>query len=156
MATSTFTTAVAQKKSTIRWKRVLIAGFLSEVAVMAVMSTIMAVRAFVISPALTAAELGEFGELTGYYVAAPAAALATFLFAFWAVRRLDSGFVANGLLVGIAATLLSVGFIVTARPEHRWMYVLSFLLRITAGYWGGVVGQYVKGASRNDHARQVR
>jgi hypothetical protein len=120
------------------------------------MSTIMAVRAFLIAPTLSSAELQEFGELTGHYVAAPAAAVATFLWSCWAVRKLDSRFVANGLLVGIVATLLSVGFIATARPEHRWMYVLSFLLRIAAGYWGGVTGQYIKGATRNDHAHQVR
>ena len=155
MTTSLPTIALPQKRSRIRWKRVLIAAFLSEVAVMALMSTIMALRAFVIAPTLSGGELQEFGELVGYYVAAPAAAFATFLWSYWAVRKLDSRFVANGLLVGIVATLLSVGFIVTARPEHRWMYVLSFLLRIAAGYWGGVAAQYVKGA-RNDHAHQVR
>jgi hypothetical protein len=142
-----------EKNNQVRWKRVVLAAFLSEVFVLAVLSAAMAIHRFVIAPDGTAAQYQEFALRAGYYLAAPAAALGTFMFAFWATRRLESGFITNGVLVGAVATLLTVGFIFGARPEDRLMYVVSYALRIVAGYAGGVAAQ--KGVS-NDYTRQVR
>jgi hypothetical protein len=52
---------------------------------------------------------------------------------FLFTRRLNSGFVANGILTGILSVLLTVGFLVSAKPEHRLMYGIAFVLRIAAG-----------------------
>jgi len=41
------------------------------------------------------------------------------------------------VLIGVAGVLLTGGFIVGAKPEHRLMYVVSYVLRIVAGYLGG-------------------
>jgi hypothetical protein len=65
--------------------------------------------------------------------------------AFLAIRKLDSSFIMNGLSVGIIATLLTLGFLVGARPGDRWMYIASFVLRIAAGYAAGLVVQRMKG-----------
>src|SRR5262245_57499 len=121
------------QRTSIRWKRVIVAAVLSDVAVVAVISIVMAAYALLIVPGLTSAEYGELGQNVGYYIAAPAAALAVFLMAFWAVRKLESGFVGNGVAVGVIATFLTVWMIVGARPGDRWMYVASFILRIVAG-----------------------
>lgn len=132
------------QRTSIRWKRVVVAAFLSELAVIAVISIVMAVYALLIAPGRTSAEYGEFGENAGYYIAAPAATLAVFLTASGAIRKLESGFVANGLMVGVIATLLTVGMAVGARPGDRWVYVASFILRIVAGYAAGVRAQRSK------------
>jgi hypothetical protein len=131
-------------KSGIRWGRVIIAAFLSELAVIAVISAIMVVYMFAVAPGRSSAEYGEFGQNAGYYVSAPAAAIATFLIAFRAIRKLDSAFVANGALVGIVATLLTVGFIFGARPQDRVIYIASFVLRIVAGYSAGLLVRSMK------------
>jgi hypothetical protein len=131
----------------ILWKRVVLAAFLSEAGVVAVLSTIIAIYAMTSVPGQTDAQSQEFAELAGYYVAAPAAALTTFLFALWAVRKLASHFIANGALVGVVATVLTVGFLFGAKPEHRVMYVISFVARIAAGYTAGLVAQRRKGAA---------
>jgi hypothetical protein len=144
-----------QNKSAILWKRVLLAGFLSDLSVMVVLSAVFMTHMMIVS-GQTQAQHQEFGELAGYYLAAPVAAIATFLFAFWAIRKLESHTVLNGTLVGVTATLLSAGFILGARPEHRLMYMVSFAARILAGYCSGLVSRTSKEGRRYDHAREVR
>jgi hypothetical protein len=129
----------------IHWKRIIVAGFLSELLVIAGLSAIIGIYSLVISPGRTSDDYKEFGRIAGYYLAAPAAALATFVMAFWAVRGLESDFVVNGFLVGVIATLLTLGFILGAKPEDRLMYVVSFAARMLAGYAAGVVIQKMKG-----------
>jgi len=128
-------------KSGIRWKRVVIAAFLSELAVMAVLGAIIVPYMFLIAPGQTSAAYDEFGQNAGYYAAAPAAALATFFIAYLAVRKLDSAVIANGVMVGVVEVLLTLGFIFGARPGDRPMYVVSFVLRIAAGYAAGALAQ---------------
>jgi hypothetical protein len=139
-ALETPATLPLEKKSVIRWKRIVIGAFLSEVAVIGLLSAVMGAQ-YLMSPHQTAAQYQEFAENAGYDLAAPAAAVATFVFALWAVRPLNSGFVRNGVLLGTIATLLTLGFVFGARPQDRWMYVISYIVRIAAGYCGGLVAQ---------------
>src|SRR5207237_6407525 len=81
------------------------------------------------------------GELAGYYVAPPASAVATFLLVLWVARNVDSRFILHGVLVGLVGVVLTGGFIFTAKPGDRLMYVVSFVLRIVGGYAGGLVAQ---------------
>jgi len=87
------------------------------------------------------AEYAAFGDLAGSYVAPAAAGLATFLGALWVGRKLTSAFLANGTLVGAPAVVLTGGLIFAAKPEDRFMYGVSFVLRILGGYIGGAVAQ---------------
>ena len=128
---------ILTKQSFIRWKRVLAAAFCSEVGVIAAISTVVVVHRFIVAPGATDAAYQEFAQRAGYDVAAPAAALSTFICAWWATRRLQSSHIMNGVLVGVTATLLTLGFILGARPEDRVMYFASYLLRILAGYGAG-------------------
>ncbi len=144
-----------EKKSHIRWKHVVFAAFLSEIAVIALLSAVTAIYRLVIAPGQPDTQYQEFAQLAGYYLAAPSAAVATFVFALRVARRLEAAFIANGLLVGAVSTLLTLGFIFGAKPEHRLMYIVSYVLRIAAGCCGGWVAQKMKGAS-HDYSRQVR
>jgi hypothetical protein len=128
---------ISSKQWSIRWKRVFAAAFCSEIGVIAAMSIVIVVHRFIVAPGATAAAYQDFAQRAAYDVAAPAAALSTFICALWATRRLQSGHIMNGVLVGVIATLLTLGFILGARPEDRTMYIVSYLLRILAGYGAG-------------------
>src|SRR5262245_55698138 len=147
-ALQTPATLRSHKQSAIHWKRIVLAAFLSEVAVIAVLSVIIITHRFVIAPALTPAQYDEFAQNAGYYVAAPTAAIATFVFAFLAARRLEADLITNGVLVGVIATLLTLGFVFGARPQDRLMYIISYLGRIIAGYAGGFAAQKINDGIR--------
>ena len=129
------------KKLSIHWRRVLLAAVLSEVGVILTLLAITVTYSFAIAPGQTQADYEEFAQTAGYYVAPAAGALTTFLMVLWVGRRLKSNFIANGLLVGVISVLLTVGFLATARPEHRLMYLVAFGLRIGAAYLGGLTAR---------------
>ena len=120
--------ASAGQKIRIRWGRVVLAAVAAEVAVILLISAIGTIRP-------------EFRESAGYYVAPPASAVATFFMALWVARKLESGFVVHGLLVGLVGVVLTGGFIFLAKPEDRLMCGVSYVLRIAGGYLGGVVAR---------------
>ena len=115
----------------IRWGRVILAAVGAEVVVILLLLAVGSL--FKVS-----------GELAGYYVAPPASAVATFLMVLWVARKLDSRFILHGVLVGLAGVVLTSGFIFTAKPGDRLMYVVSFVLRIVGGFVGGLVAQRPK------------
>jgi hypothetical protein len=127
-------------KSGIRWGRVILAALLSELAVIAVLLTLTGFYAL-LSHKSTAAELQQFGQRAEYYVAPVASGLAVFLSALWATRRLAANIVLNATLVGVVAVILTVGMVFGARPEDRLMYIVSFAIRIAAGYLAGLTAQ---------------
>jgi len=120
--------AAAGQKTRIRWGRVVLAAVAAEASVILLIAAISILRP-------------EFRESAGYYVAAPASALATFLMTLWVVRKLESGFILHGILVGLIGVVLTGGFIFLAKPEDRVMYGVSYVLRIIGGYLGGVVAR---------------
>ena len=128
-------------KSRIRWPRVLSAALFSELGVIALLLAIGAVYSLWISPGRSAAEYQEFSARLGYYVAPAASGVAVFVSVLWLARRLTANFVMNGVLVGVVAVLLTAGFLFTAKPGDRFMYVVSFAVRIVAGYLGGLTAQ---------------
>jgi hypothetical protein len=113
------------------WVRVLIGGFLAEISVIVL----------VIPVALL------FGRHALLYVAPPASLLSCFLFAWWVGRRIDSGFVWHGILVGVVATLLYVG-LTLGRPEP-WPYLVAHGLKILGGAAGGGVAASRRKATGN-------
>ena len=125
--------------STIHWGRVVIGAVLSEAGVVAALSLVLVAHRFWIAPGRSPAEYQAFTDRASYYFAPTAAGVATFLAAFWAVRRFSSGYVVNGTLVGAVAVVLTLSFFFTAKPEHRLMYGVSFVLRIIGGYGGGLM-----------------
>jgi hypothetical protein len=155
MATVERAIAAERKRSPIRWGRIVLGAVLSEVAVILLLLGITLVYSVAIAPGLSQAQYGEFGRLAGYYIAPTAGAISTFVMVLMFTRRLTSGFVANGTLTGIVSVLLTVGFIVTAKPEDRLMYGIAFVLRIAAGYLGGLTSQKMSRV-RNSNANSER
>jgi hypothetical protein len=127
--------------SQIRWGRVVAAAVLSEVLVMAAVTATMLTYRFLIAPGRTAAEYDAFTNSANSLVAPLAAGVAAFAAAVWACRKLTSAFVANGILVGAAAVILTGGLFFVARPEDRILYGVSYFLRIIGGWIGGAVAQ---------------
>jgi hypothetical protein len=127
--------------SRIRWGRVVVAAVLSEVMVVAALIATTTTYRFLIAPGRTAADYDAFGDLAAYYVTPAAAGLAVFFGALWVGRNLTSAFRTNGVLVGVAAVVLTGGLLFTAKPENRLMYGVSYVLRILGGYLGGAIAQ---------------
>ena len=107
----------------IHWGRVLMGGFLAEVAI------------FVVAVAV----LLLFGERAVLYALPPTSLVMTFLFAVRVGQRIESRFVLHGLLLGVVATLLYVG-LTLARPEP-FLYLVAHGLKILGGGVGGFVAE---------------
>jgi hypothetical protein len=105
----------------MHWIRAVIGGFLAEAAVFVV-----------VIPVLMTA-----GQHALLYVAPVASLVMCFLLAIWVGRRLESGFVLHGILVGLVATLIYVA-LTRAPPEPR-AYLLAHALKILGGAFGGLV-----------------
>jgi hypothetical protein len=127
--------------STIHWVRVLVAGVLSEVGVILVLLASIAIYKKLFAGATSEPAPGapSLGERIGYYVAPAAGFVTTGLATLWAVHGLDTGIVANALGVGIVSVLITLPFLLSARPEHRLMYCVAFALRLVAATLVGFV-----------------
>jgi hypothetical protein len=128
------------KATPIHWGRIVIAAVMSEAGVIAVLLAATAIYPMLV-PARAETDFNTLGEEVGYYVAPAAGAVTTFVSVLWVARKLSAGFVAHGLLVGVVSVLLTIGFVFSARPAHRLMYMIAFGLRILAGYAGGLAAQ---------------
>ena len=129
------------KQSGIRWLKVIGAGLLAEIATIIVIVLVVAIYNFTIGSGQTETQKQAFAAQAGFYIAPIASILLTFLLAFWVGRKVESKIVLHGTLVGVVATLLSVGFIFAAQPEARLMYIASYILKLLSGYAGGVFAQ---------------
>ena len=125
----------------IVWTRVILAAIASEVGVIVVLLVAIAAYKRVLEPSGRTVDNRALGERLGYYIAPGAGAMTTFAMATWAARGADSRYLAHGLWVGALSVLLALGFAITGRREHRFMYGVAFTLRIVAGALGGLVAQ---------------
>jgi hypothetical protein len=135
--------------SGIRWIRVVAAAVLAEIGVIAVLLIVIVVYSRLIAPGMSDADYQTLGARAGYYVAPTAGFVTTILAVLWACRKLESRFVANGLMVGVVSVVITSPFFFTARAEDRVMYGVAFLLRLAGGYVGGMLAQ-------RQHARSAR
>ena len=102
----------------IRWGRILLAAFFAELGIFALFIPVLV----------------KYGEVPAQYIVPPLALLMTFLFSWWAGRRIESRFVLHGILIGIAATLMYVA-LTMAHPEP-FIYYLAHALKIVGGAAG--------------------
>ena len=116
----------------IRWLRVLLAGFLAEVSVIALVLPIALL----------------FGKNTLTYSTPAASLLTCIVFAAWVGRRLDSRFVLHGILVGVVATLIYVAL--TRGGPEPFAYLIAHALKLLGGAAGGLVA-----ARRQKPAQQL-
>ena len=116
------------KFAQLRWGRVLLGGFLAELAVFAIVFPVQYL----------------FGQ-QAFLVSIPlASALMPFIFAIWVARRLESGFVLHGALVGLVAALIYLG-LSWGQPQPL-LYNISHGLKVAGGIAGGVAASRRKPA----------
>jgi hypothetical protein len=114
----------------MRWGRVVVGGFLSELLVFAIVFPVLYLfgqRAFLVSIPI-------------------ASAVMPFLFAVWVGRRVQSRFLLHGALVGVVAALIYIG-LAWGQPQPL-LYRISHGLKIVGGLAGGVVASRRKAAGR--------
>jgi len=124
--------ASSARPSAIRWVRVLLAGFLAEVALILVAVPLY----FMPNP-----------QTTLNLAIPPASFLAFIAFGYWAARGARKAWVLNGFLAGLAAVLLYIGLAVGATAAtHRdlWAsftpaYLLAHALKMAGGALGGLL-----------------
>src|SRR5262249_52432246 len=93
----------------LRWGRIVLGAIISEFMVIAVLSAVIFGYRFFIAPGATQADFEAFADRASYLIAPAWGGVATFLTALWVVRGLRSGFVANGVALGIVAVVLTFG-----------------------------------------------
>src|SRR5258705_11924132 len=113
----------------IHWARIVIFGFLSEVAVIAVFipATVM------------------LGEKPGVYTAVIASLIMPFFFGMWATAKLKSQFVLHGILVGGVGILIYI-VLTQAQPEPL-LYIVAHGLKLLGG---GAAGFVIQGRKRRE------
>jgi len=105
--------------SRILWIRILVGGFLSELALIVV---------FIPTTIL-------LGQTAGVYVAVAGSLAMPFLFGFWAARRAHAHLVLHGLLVGAIGILIYVGL--TRGAPEPLLYIFAHGLKLIGGAAGG-------------------
>lgn len=105
----------------IQWGRILLAAFLMELVLFAI-----------------AVPLNLSGNRrVALYAVPPAALIATYAVTVWLGRRFASRFVLQGVLIGVAGTLMYVAL--TRGGPEPWQYVAAHALKVVGGAAGGVV-----------------
>jgi hypothetical protein len=122
----------------IHWKRIVVAGFLAEATVLAVF--------FLLLFAATAAGVPEIARPMGTldYIDALVSSFAmVFLVTLWVGKRIESGFVLHGVLIGMFGILLfSIMWLATTRSlAQPPLYVVAHFLKVLGGIAGGLVAE---------------
>src|SRR5205809_3467232 len=118
------------KQPRLRWGRVLIAGFLAELMVFAIVFPVLYV-------------FGQRAFLASILIAS---AVMPFIFAVWVGTRIESRFVLHGGLVGLVAALIYMG-LSWGQPQPL-LYKIAHGLKVAGGMAGGVVASRRKPADR--------
>src|SRR5215813_6166759 len=112
--------------SEIRWLRILVGGFLSELALVAV---------FIPATIL-------LGEQPGRYVAVIGSFIMPLFFGVWTTQPVKSGHVLQGMLVGAIGILIYVA-LTRAQPEP-FLYIFAHGLKLLGGAAGGYLARSQK------------
>jgi hypothetical protein len=118
------------KPTQLRLGRVLVGGFLAEALVFAIVFPVLYL-------------FGQRAFLASILIAS---AVMPFIFAIWVGRRIESGFVLHGGLVGLVAALIYMG-LAWGQPQPR-LYKIAHGLKVVGGMAGGVVASRRKTAGR--------
>jgi hypothetical protein len=118
----------------IRWGRIVMGGFLTEVVIMAGFFTLLVVTRLAGAPdiALPETPIDFVNAIVSSFVV-------TLLWALWVCRRVESHHVLHGVLVAVVAILIFV-LITGAEPEPP-LYILAHGLKIVGGATGGHIAK---------------
>jgi hypothetical protein len=120
----------------VHWGRILVAGFLSEVAVFAIFFLLLLVATLA-----GARDVARPMSTLDYIDAMVSSFAMVFLFTLWVGKRIESGFVLHGALVGVVGILLFTMMWVASTPSVAQppLYVVAHLLKVLGGITGGLV-----------------
>jgi hypothetical protein len=118
----------------LRWGRIAVAAICGEL--FPVILLVAAVALFGPSD-LPSAE--AFAQRLGRWVGPLGGALACFLGAAWAVRPLEGAGRLHGLAVGVSVACVDAIILLILQPPFEWLFVISDLGKILAGYMGGAI-----------------
>jgi hypothetical protein len=120
----------------IRWGRIVVAAFLAEVSVIAIFFLLLFGAMLAGVP-----ELARPLSTLDYVDAMVSSFAMVFVFTLWVGRRIESGFVLHGILVGAVAMLLFVAlnFGLNRTLEEPPLYWVAHGLKILGGITGGLV-----------------
>jgi uncharacterized membrane protein HdeD (DUF308 family) len=118
------------KSTQIRWRRVLVGGFLAELFVFAIVFPVLYL-------------FGQTAFLASILIAS---AVMPLIFAVWVGKRVEASFVLHGALVGLVAALIYLG-LAWGQPQPL-LYKIAHGLKVVGGAAGGVVASRRKPAAR--------
>ena len=118
------------KSTPLRWRRVLVGGFLAELLVFAIVFPVLFL----------------FGQAAFLASVPIASALMPFILAVWVGRRIESRFVLHGALVGVVSALIYMA-LAWGQPQPL-LYKIAHGLKVVGGMAGGVVASRRKPAGR--------
>jgi hypothetical protein len=104
----------------LRWGRVLIAGFLAELSVFAVVFPVLYL-------------FGQQAFLASILIAS---AVMPFIFAIWVGQHISSRFALHGALVGLVAALIYIGL--SWGQTQPLLYKISHGIKVLGGMAGGI------------------
>jgi hypothetical protein len=122
----------------VHWGRIVVAGFLSEVAVFAIFLLLLIAATLAGVP-----EVARPMSTLDYIDAILSSFAMVFLFTLWLGTRIESRFMLYGALVGVVGILLfAIMWVATtgslAQPPA---YVVAHLLKVLGGITGGLVAE---------------
>lgn len=122
----------------IHWGRIVVAGFLAEAAVFAVFFLLLIGATLAGVP-----DLARPMSTLDYVDALVSSFVMVFLFTLWIGKRIESGFVLHGILIGVVGVVLFgiVIFTTTGTLAQPALYVVAHFLKILGGIAGGLVAE---------------
>jgi len=122
----------------IHWRLVLLAGLLSELAVFAIFFALLALASLAGVP-----EVARPMSTLDYIDAMVSSFGMVFVFTLWVGKRIESGFVVHGMLIGLVGILLFLAliFALSGSIAQPLLYVVAHGLKLLGGIAGGLVAQ---------------
>jgi predicted permease len=122
----------------IHWRLILLAGFLSELAVFAIFFALLALARLAGVP-----EVARPMSTLDYIDAMVSSFGMVFVFTLWVGKRIESGFVVHGILIGLVGILLFLAliFALSGSIAQPLLYVVAHALKLLGGVAGGLVAQ---------------
>ena len=120
-----------------RWPRAIGYGLLAEIATIFTIVAVVLLYRYLFKRGLAEADYVAFGQRAGEILGVVAGTLYVYLFAHKLMRRISSRFVAHGIVVAIAAIVLSVGGSSIGHQGVPPLYLLASALKLVAGGLAG-------------------
>jgi hypothetical protein len=130
-----------------RWLRAVGYGLLAEISTIVTIILVTVLYKYVFSRGLPDADYVAFNGRVGAVVGIVGGTLYTFLFAQRLMPRLSGRFIAHGIVVALAAIVLSVGGSIAGHHDVPREYIVASVLKLGAGALAAAA--YARGLGRN-------